>query len=58
MKKSELCYYNGFDISNATINIEKHNKLSNLTDNEKILFRNEKKNKVNNTICLKTLKNT
>lgn len=39
MEKAELCYYTGFDSSNAAISVEKHNNLyEDLSENESKLF--------------------
>ncbi|EHA3649783.1 type II CRISPR RNA-guided endonuclease Cas9, partial [Campylobacter coli] len=47
MQEPEFAYYNGFDISNSSICVEKHdNKFENLTDNQKLLFVNAKEGSV------------
>lgn len=41
MQKPELCYFVGFGVSTASIQVEKHdNSFSTLTDNQKLLFSN------------------
>ena len=47
MQESEFAYYNGFDISSASISLEKHdNKFENLTENQKLLFPKAKEGNV------------
>lgn len=47
MQEAEFAYYNGFNISNSSICVEKHdNKLENLTENQKLLFSNAKEGSV------------
>nr|WP_277930866.1 type II CRISPR RNA-guided endonuclease Cas9 [Helicobacter sp. CaF467b] len=47
MQEPEFAYYNGFDISNASISLEKHdNKFENLTENQKLLFPKAKEGNV------------
>lgn len=46
MQEAEFAYYNSFDIDSSRINIKKHdNKFENLTDNQKLLFTNQEKNR-------------
>lgn len=41
MEKAELCYFVSFDVSTASIQVEKHNnKFEGLSENEKILYSN------------------
>lgn len=41
MEKAELCYFVGFGVSTASIQVEKHNnKFEDLSENEKILYSN------------------
>lgn len=56
MQKPELCYYEGFDSSEARINVAKHdNSFSTLTDNQKLLFNNATQEKVKDRVNIQSL---
>lgn len=56
MQRPELCYYEGFDSSEARINIAKHdNKFSTLTENQKLLFSNATQEKVKDRVSIQNL---
>lgn len=58
MEKAELCYFVGFGVSTASIQVEKHNnKFEGLSENEKILYSNAtQKEVVGKSIGIQNLK--